>query len=83
MAINCLFILVSSSLTLGLGIIILVSSAYKTILALLAVVLGRSLTYNRKNNGPRIEPCGTPCLMISHSEEVLIPPSDISYLGMM
>jgi hypothetical protein len=60
MAINCLFILVSSSLTLGLGIIILVSSAYKTILALLAVALGRSLTYNRKNNGPRIEPCGTP-----------------------
>jgi hypothetical protein len=50
----------------------LVSSAYKMILALLVVMLGRSLIYNKKSNGPRIEPCGTLYLIISHSEDVSI-----------
>jgi hypothetical protein len=25
-----------------------------------------------KNNGPRTEPCGTPCLIFFHPEEVLL-----------
>jgi hypothetical protein len=50
----------------------LVSSAYMMILAILVIMLGRSLTYSRKNSGPRIEPYRTPYLVISHSEEVLL-----------
>jgi hypothetical protein len=44
-------LILSTHLRLG------VSSAYKMILALLVITFGRSLTYNRKNKGPRIEPC--------------------------
>ena len=29
---------------------------------------GKSLMYNRKNNGPRIEPCGTPHLIMCSDE---------------
>ena len=38
----------------------LVSSAYNTNLAFLAVTtVGKSFMYNKKNKWPRIEPCGT------------------------
>jgi hypothetical protein len=42
------------------------------ILALLVGILGKSLIYRGKNSGQRNEPCGTPCLTISHPEEVLL-----------
>ena len=32
---------------------------------------GRSFTYNRKRNGPRIEPCGTPYFNVPVSEKTL------------
>jgi hypothetical protein len=49
-------------------IIILMSSAKRTGLAEMAMVFGRLFIYNTKNNGPRIEPWGTPYLISSHSE---------------
>jgi hypothetical protein len=42
--------------------IILVSSVNKTGLDLSAIILERSLIYERKNKDPSIEPLGTPCL---------------------
>jgi len=33
------------------------------------IIFGSSLIYKRKNNGPRIEPHGTPCLTGSHLEK--------------
>ena len=42
---------------LGLVIVTLVSSAQRTVLVSLAA-LGKSIL-NRKNNGPKIEPCRT------------------------
>ena len=47
----------------------LVSSANKIGLDLLDTLLGRSLTYIKNNNGPRTEPCGTPCPTSSHLEK--------------
>jgi len=55
-----LFMLILKSLGLGLFAIMLVSSAYETILAFL-VNLGRQLVQKRKSYGTRIEPGGTPC----------------------
>jgi hypothetical protein len=46
-----------------LVIIKLVSSAYSTNLAFLTVTEGKSFIDN-KSRGPRIEPCGVPCLTI-------------------
>jgi len=46
----------------------LVSSAYSTNLAFLAIAVGKSFMYNKKSKGPRIEPCGTPCLTSSQFE---------------
>jgi hypothetical protein len=57
-----------NSMGLDFVIIILVSSAKRTGLAKMAMVYGRSFIYNIKNNGPRIEPWGTPYLTSSHSE---------------
>jgi hypothetical protein len=51
-----------------LVIIMLVSSANRIGLDILGMILGRSLTYRRKNRGPNMEPWGTPCLTVFHSE---------------
>jgi hypothetical protein len=55
---------------LGLVRIILVSSANKIGRALCSKVLGKSLVYTRNNNGPKIEPCGTPYFILVHFETV-------------
>ena len=49
-------------------IIILVSSANKTVVANGCICLGRSFICIKKNSGPKTEPCGTPCLVGFHSE---------------
>jgi hypothetical protein len=46
-----------------------VSSANKIGLDLSDILLERSLTYIRNNNGPRTETCGTPCCTFSHLEK--------------
>lgn len=43
---------------------IVVSSAYKMHSDSVVRHCGRSLMYNRNKSGPRIEPCGTPMLII-------------------
>jgi hypothetical protein len=55
---------------LGLVSKILVSSANKIGRTLFSTALGKSLMYTR-NNGPKIEPCGTPYLILVHFETVL------------
>ena len=55
-----LFNLLANSIGLGLVTIKLVSSAYSTSLAFLAVTVGKPFIYTKKNRGPRIEPCSTP-----------------------
>ena len=62
------FNLVANSIGLELVTMRLVSSAYNTNLAFLAVTSGRSFIYNNKSKGPRIEPCGMPCLTNSQFE---------------
>ena len=59
---------------LGLWLVttILVSSAFKTSLTFLVVILGSSFIQKRKNNGPRVEPCGNPHLTFFHPEVVLL-----------
>jgi hypothetical protein len=54
--------------------IILVSSANntRTILLFLFTILGKSLIYSKKSKGPSIEACGTPHLILSHFEELLL-----------
>jgi len=47
----------------------LVSSGNKFGLDLSDTLLERSLTYIRNSNGPRTEPCGTPCCTSSHLEK--------------
>jgi hypothetical protein len=49
----------------------LVSSANKTEVALPAVALGKLAIYKRNNNGPKIEPCGTPYFILVHFEIVI------------
>jgi hypothetical protein len=49
----------------------LVSSAKSIGTDLLFINLGRSLMYSRKSKGPKMEPCGTPCL-ISHQFESVV-----------
>jgi hypothetical protein len=66
--VKTLFKLSINSTGLGLVIAKLVSSAYSTNLAFSAVTLGKSFMYNKKNKGPRIEPCGTPYLTSSQFE---------------
>ena len=51
---------------LWLAIIKLVSSANKIGLDLSDTLLERSLIYTKNNNGPRTEPCSTPCCTSSH-----------------
>jgi hypothetical protein len=49
-------------------IIKLVSSAYKTGLAVSDITFGRSLTYKRNSRGPSMDPGATPSVTGSHSE---------------
>ena len=63
---NGLFVLMKSMGSVDFTII-LVSSVNKTGLAKGFIVCGRSFTYIIKSSGPRTEPCGTPCLIGSHS----------------
>ena len=44
------------------------SSAY-VIKLIFSELFGRSFIYMRKNKGPNMDPCGTPVLMQSKSEE--------------
>jgi hypothetical protein len=60
-----------NSVGVGLAMIILVSSANSIGLDISDIVFGKSLIYKIKNNGPRIEPCGTPYFTSSHQEEIL------------
>ena len=60
-----LFTLLAKSIGFGLVIMKLVSPAYNTSLVLFAVTVGKSFIYSKKSKGPRIEPCGTPCLQVS------------------
>jgi hypothetical protein len=48
-----------------------VLSANKIEVASPAAALGKSLIYKRNNNGPKIEPCGTPYFILVHFEIVL------------
>jgi len=41
---------------------ILVSSAKIIGVEVFFIIMGKSFIYKRKSRGPRIEPCGTPCL---------------------
>jgi len=47
----------------------LVSSANMVHLDISFIMAGKSLMYRRKNNGPRIDCCGTPCFTFPHSEK--------------
>jgi hypothetical protein len=38
----------------------------------LFIILGKSFIYKRKSRGPKIEPCGTPCLTLAQSETSLM-----------
>ena len=55
----------------GLVINVLVSSANNIGIALGSMTFGKSLMYTRNNNGPKIEPCGTPYFILVHFETVL------------
>jgi hypothetical protein len=47
-----------------------VSSANNTGMDLLFIALGKSFIYVRKNRGPIMEPCGTPCLTFAQLEKM-------------
>jgi len=51
---------------------ILVSSAKIIGAEVLFIILGKSFIYKRKSRGPKIEPCGTPCLTLAQSETLLL-----------
>ena len=53
---------------LVLLIITLVSSAKRIREESAFTILGGSLIYTRNSKGPRTDPCGTPSLILSHSE---------------
>ena len=44
---------------------ILVSAAKIIGAVVLFIILGKSVMYKRKSRGPKIEPCGTPCLTVA------------------
>jgi hypothetical protein len=58
----------------------LVSSANKIGFEDLFIVKGKLLMYTKKSNGPRIEPCGTPCLTFYHSET---PPEELLFISVL
>jgi hypothetical protein len=47
----------------------LISSANKVGFDMSFITAGRSFIYNKKNNDPRIDPCGTPNLICFQSEK--------------
>ena len=51
---------------------ILVSSAKIIGAEVLFIILGKSFIYKRKSRGPKIEPCGTPCLTLAQYETLLL-----------
>jgi len=51
---------------------ILVSSAKIIGAKVLFIILGKSFTYKRKIRGPKIEPCGIPCLILAQFETLLL-----------
>jgi len=51
---------------------ILVSSAKIIGAEVLFIILRKSFIYKRKSRGPKIEPCGTPCLTLAQSETLLL-----------
>jgi hypothetical protein len=70
--IKTLFIFFLNSEGTEFVIIMLVSSANKIGLDISDTTFGSSSVYKRKNNGPCIEPCGTPCLAGSHLETYIM-----------
>jgi len=68
-SVNISLLLDLNSVSSQLAIMKLVSSANKIGLDLSDTLLERSLTYIKNNNGPRTEPCGTPCYTYSHLEK--------------
>ena len=38
----------------------------------LFIILGKSFICRRKSRGPKIEPCGAPCLTLAHVETLLL-----------
>jgi hypothetical protein len=68
---------ITMSLQLELKHNMLVSSANKIGFEGLFNVKGKLLMYTKKSNDPRIEPCGTPCLIFFHSET---PPEELLFV---
>jgi len=72
-----MFIFVMSSCNLCCIFVILFPEIYKVELSAnisineLLVAKGRSFTQSKNNNGPIMEPCGTPVLMGSNADVVL------------
>jgi len=51
--------------------ITLASSVNKVGLDILFITYGKSLIQNRKNSGPSVVPCSTPCWSLSQSDQFL------------
>jgi len=51
---------------------IVVSSAKIIGAEVLFIILGKLFIYKRKSRGPKIEPCGTPCLTVAQFETLLL-----------
>jgi hypothetical protein len=51
--------------------IILLTSANKIGLDFPLIVSDKSFAYRGKDEGPKIDPCGTPCFITPQSEDVL------------
>ena len=50
----------------------LVSSANMIRMAVGSTTLGKSLMYIRKSKGPKIDPCGTPCVIFVQLQCILV-----------
>jgi hypothetical protein len=51
---------------------ILVTSAKIIGAEVLFIILGKSFIHKRKSRGPKIEPCGNPCLTLAQFETLLL-----------
>ena len=51
---------------------ILVSSTHNIGIDSLFIILGKSCTRNKNGSGPKMEPCGTPCLISDHLESTVL-----------
>jgi hypothetical protein len=56
----------------GICYLMVVSSAKRTIMLYLGIIVGKSFIYSRKCRGPRNEPWGTPFSINSDFEEMLM-----------